>query len=60
MPEIDLKGSPTPGVAFASPPVFLDGWPSGPHAILLELAAATWLWFLLKTLFGSLNRPRGA
>ncbi len=60
MPEIDLKGSPAPGVAFAPSSVFVDGWPSGPHAILLELAAVALLWFVLKTLFNSLNRLRGA
>ena len=60
MPEIDLNGSAAPAVAFAPPPAFVDGWPSGPHAILLELAALALFWFVLKHLFGSLSRRRHA
>jgi len=58
--ENDLKGSSASRVAFAASPAFSDGWPGGPQAILLEIAAAAPLWFVLKTLFDSLSRPRGA
>ena len=55
-----LNGSPAPCVAFAASPALSDGWPSGPHAILIEIACAALLWLVLKCLFDSLTSRRGA
>ncbi len=55
-----LNGSPASGVAFTASPTLSDGWPSGPQAILIEIACAVLLWLVLKILFDSFNRRRGA
>ena len=60
MPESNLNGSPAPAVAFAPLPAFVDGWPSGPHAIVLERTALALFWLVLKNLFGSLSPSRRA
>ena len=60
MTKNDLNGSPASRVAFAPSVPLSDGWPGGPHAILIEIAAVALIWFVLKNLFDSLSRPRGA
>ena len=54
-----LNGSPAPCVAFAASAALSDGWPSGPQAILIEIAGAILLWLVLQCLFGSFTRRCG-